>query len=258
MGRFTESGSTACTSSAAIRSPPVQRPSGASSPLIHTRTVQGTYSSIRSERPKWHYQWWVLEAWDPDLPTADRPAGSTPSKLAAPFPGALPQLVAATEAEPLPTVADPRPHSRSTQWSTGRITLAGDAAHATSPVRGLRRRDVHQRRLLPRAGRSLASTSATPRLLPHALLTYEQPDESSTPPRRSSRPTSSGKVFHHTPALLATGQRLRPRPHPPACRSRWANAVRARSSPNSTRWAKESPRAGNDASTDERRGRMQG
>ncbi|WP_420122326.1 FAD-dependent oxidoreductase [Nakamurella sp.] len=166
-------------------------------PLIHTGTVQGTYSSIRSD-DRIGYQWWVLEAWDPRTPApADLLAHAT--KLAAPFPGALPALVAATSPENLQRwpIRDRKPLK---QWSKGRITLAGDAAHPTSPYAaygaGMSISDGYF------LGQSLAGVDLTdtPTVV-GSLQGYEA--------RRLTHTTGQvqqayilGKVFHHTPGPL--------------------------------------------------------
>ena len=68
---------------------------------------------------------------DPDAPApADLKAAAT--ELADGFPAPLPGLIAATEPENVQrwVLRDRTPLK---QWSKGRITLCGDAAHATSP-----------------------------------------------------------------------------------------------------------------------------
>src|SRR3954447_373166 len=98
--------------------------------LTHSRTTQGSWTSIRHKGRDGN-QWWVLTATDPDAPApADLKAAAT--ELAADFPAPLPGLIAATEPENVQRwVLRDRPALK--QWSTGRITLCGDAAHATSP-----------------------------------------------------------------------------------------------------------------------------
>jgi 2-polyprenyl-6-methoxyphenol hydroxylase-like FAD-dependent oxidoreductase len=165
--------------------------------LTHNRTVQGTYTSILSQGRQ-GYQWWLLEAW-PD----DRPAPADLKRhaieLAAGFPEPLSQLVAATPPENLQRwpIRDIEPLQH---WSKGRITLAGDAAHATSPYAaygaGMSICDGYFLGQLL-AGVDLADT----RNVQAALLHYER--------RRIPHTTEQvksaymlGKVFHHTPAPL--------------------------------------------------------
>lgn len=165
--------------------------------LTHNRTTQGTYTSIRSQGRAGH-QWWVLEAW-PDDKAAPPDLLEHAERLAAGFPDPLPQLVAATPAEnvqrwPIRDIA-PLPH-----WSKGRITLAGDAAHATSPYAaygaGMSICDGYflAQRL---AGVDLADTDAVTK----ALVDYETLRIPHTREQVQSAYVL-GKVFHHAPAPL--------------------------------------------------------
>lgn len=98
--------------------------------ISHAQWVQGSYSSIR-DHGRDGFQWWVLEAWDPQKPApVDLHAHAT--QLAQEFGAPLTDLVAATTPERTQrwVIRDRVPLKA---WSKGRVTLAGDAAHATSP-----------------------------------------------------------------------------------------------------------------------------
>ncbi|KJL45795.1 FAD-dependent oxidoreductase [Microbacterium trichothecenolyticum] len=165
--------------------------------LTHDRSVQGTYSSIR-DNGRDGIQWWVLEAWDPaaEPPTDLRQHALS---LARRFPGPLRALVQSTEPGHFQRwpIRDRKPLR---QWSKGRITLAGDAAHATSPYAaygaGMSIGDGYT------LGQELAGIDLSDTAAVIAALTrYDE--------RRIAHTTSQvqqafvlGKVFHHAPAFL--------------------------------------------------------
>lgn len=92
------------------------------------------------------------------------------------------------------------------RWSQGRVTLAGDAAHATSPYAaygaGMAIEDGYflGRRL---AGLDLTSYPA----VQAALDAYETPRRPHTA-RQTQQAWILGKVFHHAPAPLRPGRDL--------------------------------------------------
>lgn len=165
--------------------------------LAHNRTVQGTYSSIR-DRGRDGYQWWFVEAWDADTPApADNKAHAL--ALAKGFAPVLGALVAATDDADTQRwpIRDRVPLK---SWSVGRITIAGDAAHATSPYAaygaGMSIGDGYTI-AQELTGVDLSDTAA----VTAALQRYDS--------RRIAHTTSQvqqayvlGRVFHHAPALL--------------------------------------------------------
>ena len=98
--------------------------------VMHDRTTQGSYSAIRHEG-EWGYEWWVLEAFDTQQPF-DADLYEFALTRARRFADPLPSLVERTPREHLQRweIRDRRPRK---QWSRGRVTLVGDAAHPTSP-----------------------------------------------------------------------------------------------------------------------------
>jgi 2-polyprenyl-6-methoxyphenol hydroxylase-like FAD-dependent oxidoreductase len=165
--------------------------------LTHSRTTQGSWTSIRHHGRDGH-QWWVLTATDPDAPApADLPA--TAAELAAGFPAPLPGLIAATEPGNVQrwVLRDRRPLK---QWSKGRITLCGDAAHATSPYAaygaGMSIEDGY---FFGRAlrGVDLGDLGA----VRQALRSYEDPRKPHTA-KQVQMARVLGTVFHHAPAPL--------------------------------------------------------
>jgi 2-polyprenyl-6-methoxyphenol hydroxylase-like FAD-dependent oxidoreductase len=165
--------------------------------LTHGPTVQGSWTSIRHEGRDGH-QWWVLTACDPDAPApVDLKAAAT--ALAAQFPAPLPGLIAATGAQDVQRwVLRDRPALK--QWSKGRATLVGDAAHPTSPYAaygaGMSIEDGY---FLGVALRGVDLTDAA--AVAAALQSYEDPRKPHTA-QQVQQAYLLGKVFHHAPAPL--------------------------------------------------------
>jgi 2-polyprenyl-6-methoxyphenol hydroxylase-like FAD-dependent oxidoreductase len=165
--------------------------------ISHTRWVQGSYSAIR-DHGRDGFQWWVLQAWDPQAPApADLHAHAT--ELAREFGPALRDLIAATSPEKTQrwVIRDRTPLKH---WSKGRITLAGDAAHATSPYAAYG------------AGMSIGDGYTVAKLLKHvdlastadvvaALAEYDRVRI----PHTTSQVQQAyvlGQAFHHIPRIL--------------------------------------------------------
>jgi len=165
--------------------------------LTHSRTVQGSWTSIR-HKGRDGFQWWVLTATDPDAPApSDLKAAAT--ALAAEFPAPLPGLIAQTEPDNVQRwVLRDRPRLK--QWSKGRSTLVGDAAHPTSPYAaygaGMSIEDGY---FLGRALRGIDLTDLT--AVQRALQSYEDPRKPHTA-RQVQQAYVLGQVFHHAPAPL--------------------------------------------------------
>jgi 2-polyprenyl-6-methoxyphenol hydroxylase-like FAD-dependent oxidoreductase len=165
--------------------------------MSHSRTVQGSYTAIRSDGRD-GYQWWVLQACDPNAPA---PADLRRYALASvqEFGSPLTSLIEATPDDHVQrwVIRDRKPLK---QWSKGRITLAGDAAHATSPYAaygaGMSIGDGYFLGQLL-AAVDLADTGAIER-------TLAQYDGMRIPHTTMQVPQAYvlGKVFHHAPAFL--------------------------------------------------------
>ncbi|MFI6517584.1 FAD-dependent oxidoreductase [Spirillospora sp. NPDC050679] len=165
--------------------------------LTHSRTVQGAWTSIR-HKGRDGFQWWVLTAHDAKQEfTADLHTAAT--GLAQGFPSPLPELIAATAPGDVQRwlLRDRKPLK---QWSKGRATLVGDAAHPTSPYAaygaGMATEDGYflGRRL---AGVDLGDYAA----VRGALQAFETPRKPHTA-RQSQQAYVLGKVFHHAPPPL--------------------------------------------------------
>lgn len=164
--------------------------------ISHTRTVQGSWTAIMHEgRPG--YQWWVLEGYDGHADFhGDLHEHAT--RLAKDFVSPLPELVAATPKENLQRwVIRDRPALK--QWSVGRATLVGDAAHPTSPYAaygaGMSIEDGYflGRKL---AGLNLKDYAAVRK----ALQEWEEPRKKHTA-FQVDMAYKLGQMFHHAPAF---------------------------------------------------------
>ena len=165
--------------------------------LSHGRKVQGSWTSIRS-KGRDGFQWWVLGAHDAKKEfTGDLHATAT--ELGAEFLAPLPELIAATAPENVQRwlLRDRKPLK---QWSQGRATIVGDAAHPTSPYAaygaGMATEDGYfiGRRL---AGVDLSDYAA----VRTALDEFETPRKPHTK-RQVQQAWMLGKLFHHAPAPL--------------------------------------------------------
>ena len=166
--------------------------------VSHNRTTQGSWTAIR-HKGRSGYQWWVLTAHDAARDfTGDYHRAAT--ALAKPFARPLPDLVAATPPENVQrwVIRDRKPLR---QWSQGRVTLIGDAAHPTSPYAaygaGMATEDGYF------LGRRLAGLDLTDHaVVSRALLDFEGPRRPHTA-RQSQTAYFLGQLFHHSPRPLA-------------------------------------------------------
>ncbi len=165
--------------------------------VSHTRTTQGSWTAIREGRRN-GYQWWTLDSHDHREPfEGDYHAEAT--RLGSGFASPLPALIAATDpADVQRWVIRDRPPLD--QWSSGRVTLVGDAAHPTSPYAaygaGMATEDGY---FLGRhlGGIDLGDLGA----VRAALEAYEAPRKPHTA-AQADLAYRLGRVFHHTPKPL--------------------------------------------------------
>ncbi len=166
--------------------------------VAHSNKVQGSYTAIRT-KGKDGAQWWVLEGRDATLPPAEDLAARA-AELAKPFTsGPLQALIAGTPKQNIQhwVIRDRVPLKK---WSKGRVTIAGDAAHATSPYAaygaGMSICDGYfiAQHL---AKVDLADTAA----VTAALVAYETPRIPHTT-TQVQMAYQLGQMFHHAPAFL--------------------------------------------------------
>lgn len=165
--------------------------------VAHNRTTQGSYTPIRHEG-RGGYEWWVLEACDQSVPfTEDLLAFA--KRRTQDFTPKLRELIDMTPREHLQRweIRDRPPLG---QWSKGRVTLLGDAAHPTSPYAaygaGMSIEDGY---FLARELQTCDIRDDTS--VRNALQAYEDRRKPHTA-RVSQQAYFTGKIFHHTPRLL--------------------------------------------------------
>jgi 2-polyprenyl-6-methoxyphenol hydroxylase-like FAD-dependent oxidoreductase len=164
----------------------------------HDRTTQASYTALLHEgRPGW--EWWVLEAFDPDVPFTQGNHEFAAERVAR-FAEPLPSLVARTPEENLQrwVIRDRKPMK---QWSKGRVTLCGDAAHPTSPYAaygaGMSIEDGYF--LAAELEKVDAKDSIA---VARALQAYEDRRKPHTR-KVTQQAFMTGRVFHHIPRPLA-------------------------------------------------------
>lgn len=163
--------------------------------IAHNRTTQVSYTPIRHEG-KWGYEWWVLEACDPSAPP---PADLIEfcRERASGFSARARKLI---EATPLAHMQrwEIRDRPPLKQWSKGRVTLVGDAAHPTSPYAAygagmsiedgyFLARELSRIEIADRTAVSVALQRYEDRRKPHTAAV-------------SQGAFHTGRMFHHLPA----------------------------------------------------------
>jgi 2-polyprenyl-6-methoxyphenol hydroxylase-like FAD-dependent oxidoreductase len=165
--------------------------------VSHTSKVQGSWTAIMHEG-RAGFQWWVLEGYD-GLAEFHGDLHEHATRLASEFSFPLPELVAATPKENLQRwVIRDRPALK--QWSQGRVTLVGDAAHPTSPYAaygaGMSIEDGFF------LGRKLSGIDLKDyQAVSSALQEWEEPRKKHTA-FQVDMAYKLGQMFHHAPAAL--------------------------------------------------------
>jgi 6-hydroxynicotinate 3-monooxygenase len=165
--------------------------------VAHNRTTQASYTPIRHEGRN-GYEWWVLEACEPGA-AFNEDLLEFARRRAADFTPMMRSLIDRTPREHMQRweIRD-RPPMK--QWSKGRVTLVGDAAHPTSPYAaygaGMSIEDGY---FLARELAGCDIRDATS--VQQALQRYEDRRKPHTS-RVSQQAYFTGKLFHRTPKLL--------------------------------------------------------
>lgn len=171
-------------------------PSGTRGVFAHDRTVQGSYTPIRHEGRD-GYEWWVLEKWTPKAPFTETDIRAYARSKVGHFADPLPQFIDRTDPKDTHRweIVDRKPI---TQWSKGRVTIIGDAAHPTSPYAaygaGMSIEDGY---FLSRFAPAEKADSRA--ALTRALQEFEDARKPHTGPV-SQQAYMTGKIFHHVPA----------------------------------------------------------
>jgi 2-polyprenyl-6-methoxyphenol hydroxylase-like FAD-dependent oxidoreductase len=165
--------------------------------VAHNRTTQASYTPIRHEGRS-GYEWWVLEACEPGEPMNEDLLDFAKRRTQG-FSKTLRDLIDRTPKEHLQRweIRD-RPPLK--QWSKGRVTLVGDAAHPTSPYAaygaGMSIEDGYF--LAHELQRCEMKDSAQ---VHAALQRYEERRKSHTA-WVTEQARFNGRIFHHTPKWL--------------------------------------------------------
>ncbi len=175
----------------------VDGPIPAEGVISHNRTTQASYTPILHEG-KGGYEWWVLEACDPGKPMEEDLLEFARRRTQG-FSATIRDLINRTPKEHLQRweIRDRPPLA---QWSKGRVTLVGDAAHPTSPYAaygaGMSIEDGY---FLARelAAVDVRDTNA----VMGALQRYEERRKPHTR-QVTEQAFNTGRMFHHTPRFL--------------------------------------------------------
>ena len=165
--------------------------------VAHNRSTQASYTPIRHEG-RWGYEWWVLEAFDPNDPVPEDLMAFVKARAQ----GFSPYLRDLIDRSPPGNLQrwEIRDRPPLKQWSKGRATLVGDAAHPTSPYAaygaGMSIEDGY---FLARelAAVDIADTAA----VTGALQRYEDRRKPHTA-KVTEGAYQVGRMFHHLPKPL--------------------------------------------------------